>query len=92
MLFRSDPDNRSAEFAILVRSDLKGHGIGAVLMKKLIAYCTARGTGELTGATLRSNERMLALARDLGFTISHGNDAGVAQLTLALGAREPPRH
>jgi acetyltransferase len=80
----ADPDNTQAEFAILVRSDLKGHGLGALLMKKIIRYCAERGTGALTGAVLHGNERMLALARELGFTLVYDNDAGVMQLTLPL--------
>ncbi|MEA7520270.1 hypothetical protein ONQ60_26695, partial [Salmonella enterica subsp. enterica serovar Virginia] len=34
----SDPDNVDAEFAVLVRSDLKGLGLGRRLMEKLIAF------------------------------------------------------
>lgn len=80
----TDPDNTNAEFAILVRSDIKGQGLGSLLMKKIIRYCAARGTGVLTGAALRGNQRMLALARDLGFSLTYGNDAGIVQLSLRL--------
>jgi acetyltransferase len=80
----ADPDNVSAEFAILVRSSLKGRGLGSLLMKKIFGYCAARGTGVLTGSVLRGNERMLALARELGFTLTYGNDAGIAELSLRL--------
>jgi acetyltransferase len=80
----ADPDNANAEFAILVRSDLKGQGIGSLLMKKIIRYCAARGTGVMTGAVLRGNERMLTLARELGFSVAHDYEAGVVQLTLHL--------
>ena len=73
-----------AEFAILVRSDIKGHGLGSLLMKKIIRYCAARGTSVLTGSVLRGNERMLALARELGFSLTYGNDAGIVQLSLRL--------
>ncbi|HTD89394.1 MAG TPA: GNAT family N-acetyltransferase, partial [Burkholderiales bacterium] len=86
----ADPDNANAEFAILVRSDIKGQGIGSLLMKKIIHYCAARGTGVLTGAVLRGNERMLALARELGFSVTHDDDAGVLQLSLRLVA-DPSR-
>lgn len=86
----ADPDNRSAEFAILVRSDLKGRGLGSLLMKKIIDYCRARGTGTLCGSVLHGNARMLALARDMGFTQTQGNDVGVVQLTLALTPKESP--
>jgi len=80
----ADPDNASAEFAILVRSDLKGCGLGVLLMKKIIRYCAARGTGALCGSVLRDNERMLTLARELGFSVTYDGDTGVAQLTLRL--------
>ena len=80
----ADPDNMEAEFAILMRSDLKGRGLGSLLMKKIIRYCAARGTGVLTGAVLRGNERMLGLARELGFTLAYDNDAGVVQVNLPL--------
>ena len=41
----TDPDNVAAEFSILVRSDLKGEGLGSLLMRKMIRYCRERGTG-----------------------------------------------
>lgn len=66
----ADPDNLSAEFAIAVRSDLKGHGLGKLLLQRLIEYAKRRGTGELTGEILEENARMLSLARELGFSIS----------------------
>ena len=64
----TDPDNIGAEFGIVVRSDLKGGGLGERLMRKLIQHFRARGTQRLEGSVLRENERMLQLARDLGFT------------------------
>jgi acetyltransferase len=80
----ADPDNTRAEFAILVRSDLKGHGLGSLLMNKIIRYCTQRGTGALTGEVLRANDRMLALARTLGFAAAYDNDSGLVHLHLPL--------
>jgi acetyltransferase len=80
----ADPDNTQAEFAILVRSDLKGCGLGSLLMKKIIRYCAARGTGVLTGTVLPGNERMLALARELGFSQVYDDVAGVMNVTLSL--------
>ena len=85
----ADPDNANAEFAILVRSDLKGQGLGSLLMKKIIHYCRARGTGVLTGSVLRGNTRMLALARELGFSTQYDNDVGVVQLSLRLADAAP---
>jgi acetyltransferase len=63
----ADGDNNTAEFAILVRSDLKGHGLGSILLGKLIRYCKARGIRLLVGEVLVQNTRMLDLAAMLGF-------------------------
>jgi len=62
-----DPDNVTAEFGVIVRSDLKGGGLGVLLMQKLIHYLRARGTQRLVGSVLHENKPMLQLARDLGF-------------------------
>ncbi|GAA6142880.1 GNAT family N-acetyltransferase [Hydrogenophaga sp. 5NK40-0174] len=67
---RVDADNHTAEFGVLVRSDLKGQGFGHKLMQKLIEYLRGQGTQELAGTVLRENRGMLALARSLGFAIS----------------------
>ena len=64
----ADPNNAVAEFAILVRTDLKGKGLGRALMKKIVRYCRDRGTGRLVGEVLAGNRNMLALANELGFT------------------------
>jgi acetyltransferase len=68
--FFADPDNRSAEYAIAVRSDWKGHGIGYLLMNRLIDIARRRGIEELVGEVLRENEPMLQMCRELGFTIA----------------------
>ena len=66
----ADPDNETAEFGIIVRSDLKGGGLGERLMRKLITHFRARGTARLVGTVLHENDRMLQLARDLGFEVA----------------------
>jgi acetyltransferase len=82
-----DPDNREAEFGIIVRSDLKGGGLGSRLMRKLIDTQRARGTERLVGTVLRENTRMLALARALGFRIvaERAEDPGTLSIELPLG-------
>ncbi len=80
----TDPDNESAEFAVLVRSDLKGQGLGHVLMKRIIDYCRSRGTAEIKGLVLASNESMLGLARRLGFRIEAGPEADTVVARLSL--------
>lgn len=80
----TDPDNESAEFAVLVRSDLKGQGLGSMLMKRIIDYCRSRGTAEIKGLVLASNESMIGLARSLGFGIEGGPDGDTVVARLAL--------
>lgn len=63
----TDPDNISAEFGIIVRSDLKGGGLGALLMKKMVHYLRANGTQQMVAIVLRENRRMLDLTHALGF-------------------------
>ncbi len=66
----ADPDNITAEFGVIVRSDLKGVGLGAILMDKLIRTLRAQGTQRLVATVLLENARMLALQRKLGFVDS----------------------
>ncbi|NHZ39452.1 bifunctional acetate--CoA ligase family protein/GNAT family N-acetyltransferase [Massilia aquatica] len=79
-----DPDNIAAEFAVTVRSDLKGHGLGQVLMEKLIAYCRSRGTREIVGEALPQNTRITKLARKLGFEIGKATEDGSVHMRLTL--------
>jgi acetyltransferase len=80
-----DPDNIEAEFAVIVRTDLKGQGLGQLLMQALIAHLTARGTQRLVGYVLRENTAMRELARSLGFTATDpGEEPDAMRFTLAL--------
>jgi len=80
----SDPDNVDAEFAVLVRSDLKGLGLGRKLLEKLIAYTRDHGLERLNGITMPNNCGMVALARKLGFDVDIQLEDGIVGLTLAL--------
>jgi acetyltransferase len=64
----TDPNNAEAEFGIVVRSDMKGRGLGSLLMHKLIDYQRRRGTTALVATVLRENTGMLGLMQRLGFT------------------------
>ena len=86
-----DPDNVDAEFAIIVRSDLKGHGLGHLLMRKMIQFLERRGTLRMIGQVLPENSAMQDLVRSNGFVVDPGgSDADALQFVLALnpgGAR-----
>ncbi len=64
-----DPDNRDAEFGIIIRSELKGKGLGFLLMQKLIRYLQSQGTERLVATVLKQNTRMLSMAKQLGFVV-----------------------
>jgi acetyltransferase len=67
-------DATSGEFAILIRSDLKSHGLGWQLMQLIVAYARAKDMRAIEGQVLHENEPMLHMCRDLGFAISEDPD------------------
>lgn len=81
----ADPDNRRAEFAIALRSDAKGRGLGRALMERIMDYAVKRGVGEVWGDVLSDNRRMLSLCDDLGFTRGRSED-GITHVRRPLRA------
>jgi acetyltransferase len=80
----ADPDNISAEFAIIVRSDMKGKGLGHILFKKLIDYFRQRGTQEIVGDALAHNKGMQELVRRFGFEVIPVQGEGTVRMVLDL--------
>lgn len=78
------PDNTQAEFAMAVRSELKGKGLGGRLLQKMIDYCRGQGTQQLTGFTMLENAGMANLARKLGFTVKYNREDGLVDMSLTL--------
>ncbi len=76
------PDNSEAEFAIVVRSDQKGTGLGSVLFRKIIDYTRDRGTKHLKGQTLVENKAMQGLSRKFGFEIKLNPDEELVDMVL----------
>ena len=80
-----DPNGKDAEFAILVRSRLKGHGLGWLMMKHMIAYAKTKGLKTVRGQVLAENSTMLTMCAELGFHIADDpGERGVKQVTLSL--------
>ncbi|GGD50086.1 bifunctional acetate--CoA ligase family protein/GNAT family N-acetyltransferase [Pseudoxanthomonas indica] len=65
----ADANYDRGEYGILVRSDLKGHGIGWRLMRIMIEYARWLGLKTVEGQVLRDNRTMLAMCEHLGFSI-----------------------
>jgi RimJ/RimL family protein N-acetyltransferase len=80
-----DDDGKGGEFAILVRSRLKGHGLGWLMMKHMIAYAKNKGLKTVYGEVLAENSTMLTMCAELGFHIA--NDLGersIKRVTLPM--------
>lgn len=88
--FSADPDFETAEYAVMVRSDLKGKGLGGLLMSQLLDYARASGLKRIIGSVLAENTGMLAMCRQLGFAISSDpEDFAVRHVELDLTAANP---
>ncbi|MGA4605446.1 GNAT family N-acetyltransferase [Pseudoalteromonas maricaloris] len=79
-----DPDNQVAEFAVVVRSDCQGLGLGRILMEAAIKHCRKQGVQSIEGITLPENSGMIGLAKKLGFTVSRDFEEGTIQMVLHL--------
>lgn len=64
---RDELDEETSEFAILVRSPLKGHGLGWLLMRRIIEYGREKGLRRIYGDVLVENATMLQMCAELGF-------------------------
>ncbi len=64
---KDELDEETAEFAILVRSRLKGHGLGWLLMRRVIDYAREKGLRRVYGDVLAENTAMLQMCAELGF-------------------------
>jgi acetyltransferase len=89
----ADAAHEIGEFAILVRSDLKGHGLGWALMQRCIDFARAEGLRRVDGFVLRENNEMLKMCRELGFNLSHEMGADdVVNVRLDLVAASQNSH
>jgi acetyltransferase len=63
-----DGCRKSAEYAIIVRSDLQKQGLGTLMQKLLLDYASSLGLNEVWGLMDSENRRALNLATKLGFS------------------------
>jgi RimJ/RimL family protein N-acetyltransferase len=81
-----DAQRESGEYAILLRSDLKGRGLGWALMQLIIEYGKSESLKRICGQILHENAVMLKMCRELGFQVKiDAEDLGVYDVELALG-------
>ncbi len=82
-----DPDGAGGEFALMVRSDAQGRGLGRRLLQALVEAAAARGLTEVWGDVAAGNDRMLATARALGFGVQPGAELGRVRVTRWLDVK-----
>jgi acetyltransferase len=83
--YAADPDMERAEYAITVRSDMKGRGLGYLLMSRMLEVAKARGLSEIFGSVMRENEPMLKMCRELGFAVrEYSEDPDIARVVRKL--------
>lgn len=70
----ADPDKEKAEFAIMVRSDMKGTGLGYRLMQQMIDYARENGLQQVFADVLRENHAMREMAKEFGFVVQSTKD------------------
>ena len=81
----TDLSREAGEYAILLRSDLKGRGLGWCLMQLMIEYAKSDGLKRVSGQILQENTVMLKMCRELGFEIkTDADDRGLRDVTLTL--------
>jgi|SRR6202790_680972 len=81
----TDSSREASEYAILLRSDLKGRGLGWALMQLIIDYAKSEGLKRIDGQILQENSVMLKMCRELGFEIkTDPEDSGVCDVALVL--------
>jgi acetyltransferase len=66
----ADANYDRGEYAVMVRSDLKGRGLGYLLMQMIIEYARAEGLKVIEGQVLSENTVMLEMCEELGFDIA----------------------
>ena len=79
----ADPDNDNAEFSVMVRSDMKGRGLGFQLMRDILACARRRGIKTVYGDVLSENTTMLQMAEGLGFR-REGTADGIVRIAMNL--------
>jgi acetyltransferase len=78
-----EPGQNSGEYVVLVHDDHHGKGLGYKLVDMLIGVAQDKGLDKIYGIVLSRNEKMLRVARKLGFTTTLQPD-GVDRVELVL--------
>lgn len=80
-----DAGRRGGEFAVIVRSAFKSHGLGWLLMQRIIEYARIIGLERIYGQALAENTTMLRMCAEFGFQVEDDpNQQGIKLVMLEL--------
>lgn len=78
-------EGTAGEYAILLRADYKGQGLGWNLMKLIIEYAEQEGLEAVEGQVMSSNTNMLSMCDQLGFLVRDDlEEPGIKMVRLDL--------
>ncbi len=78
----SEPDQRRGEFAVVIADQYQGRGLGRKLLDMIIGMAEDKRLESIYGLILKDNRTMLALCREMGFTLTPEEDVMKAELAL----------
>ncbi len=81
----ADPDFDAAECAVIIRADLREHGLGRQMLEALFGVIAAQGVRHAVMRFPQEQTRIRAIADELGFTVE-SEDSG-QRATKALQAK-----
>ena len=83
----ADPEGKSGEFALIVRSDAQDRGLGRLLLGVLLDYARSKGVERVWGDVASTNAPMLDMSRAFGFERTPGDDVARVRVVKTF---EPP--
>lgn len=82
----------TAEFAMLVRDDFQGHGVGTFMFDLLLQLALVRGLETLTASVVAENTPMLTLIRRCGFPFNIHTSYGESDVVIYLATAPSTAH
>jgi GNAT superfamily N-acetyltransferase len=76
-----------AEVAFVVADEFQHHGLGPMLLARLVETAKLAGIGQLCASVLAENVTMLAVFHCAGFPFTEEHVSDVVELTLEIGPR-----
>jgi GNAT superfamily N-acetyltransferase len=76
-----------AEVAFVVADDYQNHGLGSMLLDRLVETAKRAGIGEFKASVLAENSAMLAVFHGAGFPMTQSRTFDVVELVMEIGPR-----